>query len=334
MRRVPQLVLILLIVACGEAPPDLVLDEAKLFSAEQEQTLSEFHRYLASDHDIDYRVVTGRGFADINRRAVETFAALDVGRSQTAGRGLLLMIDAEADRVRLEVGYSLEGIFPDAFIAYVEARQMVPFFRAERVADGVLATSELIIDRVQRAKAGGGYEGEVWLPGSGGAGATRQAEIGAGYRRPEARVQTVTGAGRSPAETLKRYLRAMAAHDAQPDLPLYTPETRAMLAGWVMTRAQMDNLVDSYRRCGASTERRDAAGDFAVIRYPIADRHCAPWFFRRVGAEWQLDLAVMQSAIRFGRNNAWRLVPEVRHPYGFAFDDWHFDSSGFPRDRH
>lgn len=323
--------LIALLAACGEAPPELVQDGAGLLSAEQQQRLTDYHRYLMDDHDIDYRVVTGRGFSDLERRAAETFAALGVGASSTAGRGLLLMIDAAADRLRLEVGYGLEGVFPDAFIAYVEARQMLPFFQSGRIADGILATSELIIDRVQRAKADGGYDGEAWIAGSGGAGASRQAEIGAGYQRPAARVPTTTAAGRSPGETLERYLRAMEAHDARPDLPIYTPETRAMLADWVMTRAQMDNLGNAYRRCGAATERR--AGDHAVLHYPVEDRRCAPWFFRRAGADWQLDLTMMQRAIRFGQDNSWRLLPGARHPYGFAFDDWRFDSQGFPHAR-
>jgi hypothetical protein len=39
---------------------------------------------------------------------------------------------------------------------------------------------------------------------------------------------------------------------------------------------------------------------------------------------------MMQTAIRFGRNNAWRLVPSANHPYGFAFNDWVFDRNGFP----
>jgi uncharacterized membrane protein YgcG len=62
-------------------------------------------------------------------------------------RGLLLVIDA--DQVRLEVGYTLEGVLPDAFAAYVEHRQMVPFFERGRVADGILSTTELIVTRAQ-----------------------------------------------------------------------------------------------------------------------------------------------------------------------------------------
>ena len=325
------LALFVVFVACEETPVPLVRDEAQLLSASEERLLGEHHRLLALDHGIDYRIVTGRGFADLDRAAAEAFAALRVGETKgNAPGGLLLMIDAAADRVRLEVGYALEGTFPDAFVAYVEARQMTPFFRSGRVADGILATTELIVDRAARAKARGDGAGEAWFAGSGGGGAARDAEIGAGYERPVARRTTAVRAGRSPTDALELYLAAMAAHDARPDLPFYTAETRAMLAGWTTTRAQMDHLVESYRRCGTTTERRDGADRLAVLRYPVADRRCAPWFFRREGGDWQLDLTMMQSAIRFGRDNSWRLLPEADHPYGFAFDDWTFDRHGFP----
>lgn len=68
-----------------------------------------------------------------------------------------------------------------------------------------------------------------------------------------------------------------------------------------------------------------------MIRYPPAERACAPWFFERSGAAWTLDLTMMQRAVRFNHNNYWRLDPGVEHPYGFGFEDWRFDRHGFPR---
>jgi len=39
---------------------------------------------------------------------------------------------------------------------------------------------------------------------------------------------------------------------------------------------------------------------------------------------------MMQRAVRFGRNSAWRLLPGVEHEYAYAFVDWRFDANGFP----
>ncbi len=118
---------------------------------------------------------------------------------------------------------------------------------------------------------------------------------------------------------------------ADPGLDIYTPETRRMLEGWVVTPAQMDNLVTTYRRCHPEPLRLAPGGGRAVIRYPPGERFCAPWFFARMGGAWALDLTMMQRAIRFNHSNYWRFDPGVEHPYGFAFEDWRFDQHGFPR---
>ncbi|GAG07343.1 unnamed protein product, partial [marine sediment metagenome] len=158
----------------------LVDDAAGLMDEEQRARVAEYHGFLLEDHDIDYRVVTLEDSGDISLFAVERFEELGVGQFSQTGRGLMLVIDSGRDEVRLEVGYALEGAFPDAFVAYIEERQMVPFFGARRVADGILAASELIIARAQRAKQHAGLESEPAMTGSGGGGATAGAGLGTG----------------------------------------------------------------------------------------------------------------------------------------------------------
>jgi uncharacterized protein len=89
---------------------------------------------------------------------------------------LLLVIDTELDRVRLEVSTSLEGVYTDAFVAYVQNRQMVPFFQSGRVADGIIATTELIVVRAQEAEAGNDFSPAMPARSMGG-GATAPAGI-------------------------------------------------------------------------------------------------------------------------------------------------------------
>ncbi|HEX9767804.1 MAG TPA: TPM domain-containing protein [Kiloniellales bacterium] len=328
-----------LFAPAGEPAAAAAVDDgAALMSEDQRARVAEYHGYLFKDHDIDYRVVTAEDVGDISHFAVVRFADLGVGEASSAGRGLLLVIDPAQDRVRLEVGYALEGAFPDAFVAYVEQRQMAPFFRAGRVADGILAATELIVTRAQRAAANAGFEGEAWMAGSGGGGATANADIGQGWTNEATSGATVgvpsedaaTAAGRSPEETLGRYLGAMAARNGDPGLALYTAETQGMLRNWVMTPAQMTNVARTYRGCTPERTRTDASGDLAVIRYPVAQRECAPWFFRRGDRGWGVDLTMMQRAIRFGRSNAWHFDLAADHPYRFAFADWRFDANGFP----
>lgn len=323
------LVTVLSVLAGCAERPRFVIDEAGLFSDAERARLAMFHELLLTDHAIDYRVLTVPSAPDINQLSVRRFAELGAGEASPAGHGLLLVVDTGGEKVRMEVGYDLEGYFPDAFVAFIENRQMLPFFAADRPADGILATTELIVDRAQRYRLGE-TEFEASGPaGSGGAGATARMDD-LEHHRVEPAGQALT-AGRSPEETLARYLDAMGRRDSGPDLPIYTPETRAMLRGWVMTPAQMDNLVATYRNCDPQSALLDPTGTLAVIRYDVEDRRCAPWFFQRAGDIWLLDLTMMSRAIRFGRDNSWHFDLTVEHPYTFAFEDWQFDPNGFPR---
>ena len=173
--------LVALTWSTGAAPA--LIDRADLLDDPGRERIIAYHGRLLDEHDIDYRVLTVRAVPQIERLAHEQFAGLEVGGASRSGRGLLLVIDPESDRVRLEVSAALEGVYTDAFVAYLEHRQMVPFFRQGRIGDGILATSELIFARAQEAEAGQAFEPDRARAWSSGGGATTAARIGAGAER-------------------------------------------------------------------------------------------------------------------------------------------------------
>jgi len=255
----------------------LVEDELGLFTPEQLARISEHHAFLLKDHGIDYRVATKSTGVDINSFAVRYFDANRIGSESAYGHGLLLLIDPDQDKVRLEVGRSLEGTFVDAFVAYIEQRQMVPFFAKNRIADGVLATTEMIVTRVQNANSNAGFSTEAWAAGTSGAGATSKAGIGQGGDDTFRQGIDHQAAG-SPLATLEQYQAAMSQRNLRPDLDIYSADTKAMLKGWVMTAAQADNQAKSLKQCDPLGVRLSDDGQLAVIRYPIRERTCNPWF--------------------------------------------------------
>lgn len=211
-------------------------------------------------------------------------------------------------------------------VAYVEARQMTEFFAAGRVADGILASTELIVAQAQQA------EGERLpaIAGSGGAGARLPARLDAGRVAPsDDRVAVEVGA--APREVLAAYHRAMAARNDSPKLEIYSRATRDMLADWVVTPAQMDNMARSLANCPVARELTDDTGRRAVLRAPLAERGCPPYFLVREADAWRLDLVAMRRSVRFGRDNSWRLEAEALGPYRFGFAGLVFDSRGYPR---
>jgi uncharacterized protein len=230
---------VLALAACGDGDP--VDDGARLLPEEARAQVTECHAYLLKDHDIDYRVVTRKSSADIDAFAAEAFTKRRIGSKSRTGKGLLLVIDAGQNQARLTVGHGLESVFPDAFAAYVELRQMVPFLRTGNAAEGVLAASELIITRADRAKAGLGPEGETWHSGSSGGAAP--AGLNAGGRSRALALGPDFGPGVTPRAMLVGSLQALAKGDAYPQLSLHAPETRPVLAHHTLTPAPMLNAI-------------------------------------------------------------------------------------------
>ncbi len=310
-------------------PPATVRDEARLLSLEQRASIEAQHRFLFTDHDVDYRVETVSGVDDLDAFAARRFAELGVGAGSRSGRGLLLVIDAERDAVRLEVGRSLEGSFPDAFVAYVERRQLVPFFRAGRVGDGVLAATELLVGRIQGVRTSIEWHDDGGVAGSAGGGARAEAQLGRGDDGALRRGPEVAAAS-TPEGSVRAYLDAMRARNGNADLDLYDSATRVFLRARVLTAAQMDSVSRTYRACHPEPAR--ISGKRAVIRYAPRERVCAPFFLLLGDGRWRLDLEAASRAIRFGRSNAWRVERSAASPYAFAFEDWKFDANGFPLD--
>lgn len=304
----------------------MVVDRAALMTDQETGFIAAYHRLLLLDHDVDYRVLTIKETGNINQASHEAFRSMSVGEASTTGRGLLLVIDPAEKLVRLEVSAALEGVYTDALVSYVERHQMVPFFQNDRVADGILAATELIVARAQEAEIQQAFDPRV----------TDSLSLGGGATVPTTPTATITAAHRSgvdaggtPAATIAAYLAAMRKHDARPDLAVYSSDTQSMLRSWTITRGQMDHVVKTYRQCSDPETIYHGAGNLAVIRYGIGDRSCAPWLLRLEDGHWLLDLAASQQALRFNHRNQWRFEHRD-HAYAFGFRDWRFDRHGFP----
>lgn len=308
-----------------------ISDEAGIFTPEQEKSLAAYHEKLLEVYDVDYRIVAKDGVGDINAYAYKTFGEMEIGEYSKTGRGLLLVIDPQQNQLRLEVSKGLEGVYTDAFVSYIEHRQMIPFFKASRVADGILGTTEIIFSRSAEAVAGNDFDPEK-MEGSAGGGVTNTATIGSGMeaKSTTALPASPPAAALSPDEIVALYLTAMEERNSNPNLPIYSAETQAMMQKWVVTAAQMDNVVKSYIKCAHNNT--SILGSAAVVRYRIEDRICSPYFLVYENDGWKLDLTMMQKAIRFNHMNYWHFDSSsaALRDYMFAFKDWQFDNHGFP----
>lgn len=137
-----------LLVGCQRSDDQSIEDRAGLLTSLERQRVASFAHSLLQNHDIELKVVVlKKAASDLDQKALQLFDNFGLGRQTRGAHGLLLVIDPLGQQLRLEVGYDLEGLYPDGFVGYVENRQMTPFFQAGRVGAGIEATVELLIGR-------------------------------------------------------------------------------------------------------------------------------------------------------------------------------------------
>lgn len=133
----------------------------------------------------------------------------------------------------------------------------------------------------------------------------------------------------SPAQVLGHYMKTLEDNNTDPNLAIYTKDTREWKKSWSVTTSQMDNELRFLSKC--SSYETKTMRSYAVIRFaPERNRGCPPYFLKKEGGAWRLDFLSMMKVIRFGSGNTWHFIPNVKHPYRFAFTDWLIDKNGFP----
>ncbi len=294
--RLMLLIALLLAAVCGCSPEDdpFLEDPAGLLDVSARERLARYHAVLLRDLDIHFKAVfLAEASGDIDRTAVDLFERYRLGERTRAARGVLLVVDPAGQQVRLEIGYDLEGVFPDGFVGRVEEEQMVPFFAAGRIGAGVAATVELLVARALQVGSGAaatarrpGRGGDRWSGGGGAKTAILPVSPAVSDQTP---ADPQRFAPRTdPLSTLQVYVQVLAARVKEPDLGLYTPETRRFLRRWLVTDAQQAN---EFRKLTAALpgSRVLVAGDRAVVRFSGHRPPGRPYLLERGESGWMLD---------------------------------------------
>ncbi len=119
-----------------------------------------------------------------------------------------------------------------------------------------------------------------------------------------------------PLKTLEAYRGALRDLDATPSLPIYTEETRQFLLGRFRSRLGMEQEWQALFDC--SNPRVSFRGDLAVVQFRENKAACAPFFFRKEGGRWRLDMKARASLIAEGPKGTWQWRAGVP-PEGWRF---------------
>jgi len=312
-----------------------VSDQAALLSKAEKNHITQLSSALLRDMDIHIMaVVLKQSPEDINNKAVKLFQEYGVGRTTNGAKGVLFLIDPSGKQVRIEIGYDLEPIFTDGFTGYIERRQMTPFFQANKVGAGIEATVELLVGRALGEIEASNYErpkhkqqtGQFL---SGGAGSRANVEIGStAIEKQASPLAKKYSAQPSVQVALDKYIEVLRLHIKDPDLGIYTPETRKFFSQWVVTDAQQDNELRVITHAMSSSEifTKD---NLAVISFSPDNRQASPFFLEKGNRGWMMDFASMTKLIGFNHKNQWHLR-QTNHKYMFGFKEVFFDKNGFP----
>jgi uncharacterized protein len=150
--------LVALFLAAGAAlaaitfPPlsGRVVDQANLLSPQQEAELTQKSEALQRAAGRQLVVATVSSLQD---NPIEDYG-YQLGRhwrigQEGANNGVILLVAPTEKRVRIEVGYGLEPIMPDAMSSRIIEQQILPRFRDNDYPGGIMAGADAIIAQLQ-----------------------------------------------------------------------------------------------------------------------------------------------------------------------------------------
>jgi uncharacterized protein len=123
-----------------------VVDRANLLSEAQRSELTQKLEELEKKTTAQFVVVT---LTSLSGRTIEEYG-VELGRHWGIGQkntnnGVLLIVAPNERKVRVEVGYGAEGVLPDAVSSLIIQRVIIPKFRANDYAGGIVAGADEII---------------------------------------------------------------------------------------------------------------------------------------------------------------------------------------------
>ena len=132
-----------------KAPKGFVLDESKVLTLDQLNRINAISSQLKFQTKIDFVLVflddlDGELIEDV---AVNLFEAWGLG-DQRENTGLLFLIATQEKKVRIEVGYGLEGVFPDAKLGIILDEAVLPYFVTGNIKAGALSGYQRLLSEL------------------------------------------------------------------------------------------------------------------------------------------------------------------------------------------
>jgi uncharacterized membrane protein YgcG len=275
-----------------------VLDRAGVIPLQDLPRFEQYMRWIMRESGVDVRFVflPDTGGKSIELLAAELMDQLQIGGRTGHERGVLLLYDMQGRRLKVEVGYGLEGWLPDAFVNYLVQDHARMFFSSGDLSLGLRLMLRLLQHRIREAVIGNDFDPRALdkiqplshLSGGAGVSAAMGLRDGAAAAPPAAAVDPMAfPAGNSPTDAYYRYLDWLSRWPNSPQVELFTPDSRNYLASLHISPAYAEFiLLAEYGKHFQVVER----GDLALL-YFTDTPFVSPHFFVRQDGSWRMDLA-------------------------------------------
>lgn len=127
-----------------ERPTGFVSDYAGVLKPQERLQLETYLRHFRDSTSNEIAVVF---FPDLQGYDIETFSGTLARKWGIGGKennGVLLIFFMKERKMRIEVGYGLEGVIPDALTAQIRNQYLLPAFRSGQYFDGVFKAVQFI----------------------------------------------------------------------------------------------------------------------------------------------------------------------------------------------
>ena len=142
-------------------PKGLVNDFANVISQAHEQTIMDVTTELLNKTGTPVVLVTmpDIGGADYTEYANRLYETWGIGK-EGEDKGVLIFVTVKERKMRIEVGYGLEGILPDGRAGEIRDRYMTPYLKKDQFGDGLLSGT-LAVSQIIAKDAGVQLTGQV-----------------------------------------------------------------------------------------------------------------------------------------------------------------------------
>jgi uncharacterized protein len=136
-----------------EVPPlrGRVNDYASVFTQDQarglEAQLAQFEQ--ETGHQVAVLTVPTLEGEDIEGFSIRVAENWKIGK-KGFDNGVILVVAVKDRRLRLEVGYGLEGVLPDAIAKTITSQYIVPHFRSQDYAGGIIAGMDAVMKVIRQ----------------------------------------------------------------------------------------------------------------------------------------------------------------------------------------